>query len=303
MMGVLYRGWLTKSPPEKKLGNHIKLFRAKWKRRFFVMTVKDGRHELAYYKDQSCQNKKGTVNLKDCKSASRVLQTNVFPNLLALKTISKNKPRTYYLAAEHGYEVDNWLHWLHLVCGIKEEESSTKEDDPKTMEHLDYNPPEITLSRSSNPQDDSVQCSDVSVQLSIGDADSEENPYSEVDSPKAERKSSPKFADFIQYLNDSLTVAEKLGEFPLSSRLSGSNTSMETKTGLEPPEATLDLPIYSNDQRQHQKGRAVSDYDVPRSTLVKGCPPILPLPFRRSNLSDHIYVNTSPMAHLDNPEI
>ncbi|KAK6993809.1 protein daughter of sevenless [Biomphalaria glabrata] len=233
------KGWLTKSPPEKKLGNHIKLFRAKWKRRFFVMTVKDGRHELAYYKDQSCQNKKGTVNLKDCKSTSRVLQTNGFPNLLAVKTISKNKPRTYYLAADNSYEVDNWLYWLRLVSGIKDEALSNN-DDSKTKEHQECNQPEIICRISSDPQPDSVLCSDVSVQYSLGDADSEENPSSE-DSPKAERNSSPQFADFIQYLNERLTVTQNLGDLP--SPLSGSSTSLETKTVMNPPEITLDLLI------------------------------------------------------------
>ncbi|XP_059143160.1 GRB2-associated-binding protein 3-like [Physella acuta] len=120
---VLHNGWLTKSPPEKKMNPTFKLFRSQWKKRFFVLrqNTLDSKYELTYYKDQQCLTKKGSVNLESCEQVIESLQSDVFPHLLAVKTYKKNKPRTYYLAAQDEAQMKLWIHWLCLVCHLKTE--------------------------------------------------------------------------------------------------------------------------------------------------------------------------------------
>ncbi|KAH9504765.1 GRB2-associated-binding protein 3 [Bulinus truncatus] len=307
MIGVLNRGWLTKSPPEKKLGSHIKLFRAKWKKRYFVLTKKDNCHDLSYYKDSTCQNKKGSINLEECTEVTRVDQVGCFPHLLAVKTMSKNKPRTYFLAAQKDYEVDTWIHWLNLVCGHKNEE------DKASKEYLEYNPTPIATSPTPITHSPEAKGEDIK-----RTSRKEDSPLDGIIPSEGKPEYAPCFQDFIKYLNDSLSFADNDDIVDLStvevttdhspgSKADSGETSKEGEAGEDSLNSTLNSSSNDDteirDQSEATGNRVVSDYDVPRSTRVKVSPDLPPPASHRPKLLIHTYVNTGPMSHLVNPEI
>ncbi|BFZ24475.1 hypothetical protein BsWGS_27514 [Bradybaena similaris] len=135
MASVVHSGWMTKSPPERQLRTHFKIFHAHWKKRFFVLRKPNGslpdQYELHYYKDQRCTNKKGSIDLDQCEQIIEALDSNVFPHLLAIKTSYKNKVRTYYLATDTEQDMNTWVQWLCLVCGLRPEDQPTDIPDLK----------------------------------------------------------------------------------------------------------------------------------------------------------------------------
>ncbi|CAG5134329.1 unnamed protein product [Candidula unifasciata] len=135
MTNVVHSGWMTKSPPERKLNSAFKIFRSQWKKRYFVLRKPSGslpdQYELHYYKDQKCNTKKGSIDLEQCEQIIEALDSDVFPYLLAIKTYYKNKVRTYYLAADTEQEMNTWVQWLCHVCGLKPEDQPTDIPDPK----------------------------------------------------------------------------------------------------------------------------------------------------------------------------
>ncbi|XP_055893150.1 GRB2-associated-binding protein 3-like isoform X2 [Biomphalaria glabrata] len=137
MTNVVHSGWMTKSPPEKRLTSTFRIFRAQWKRRFFVLSKPLGslpdQYELDYYKDEHCSSKKGSIDLEQCEQIIEALDSESFPNLLAIKTVCKNKSRTYYLAADTEPEMNSWVQWLCHVCGLRPEDQHIPEPKPPLL--------------------------------------------------------------------------------------------------------------------------------------------------------------------------
>ncbi|KAK6172810.1 hypothetical protein SNE40_016395 [Patella caerulea] len=132
---VVHSGWMTKSPPERKLLGPWKLFRVKWKKRYFVLCKPSGslpgQYELNYFSDQSCARKKGTIDLDQCEQIIESLDSDQFPFLLAIKTICKGRERTYFLATDTEDDMAKWVSNLCSVCGLKQEESPEDLPEPK----------------------------------------------------------------------------------------------------------------------------------------------------------------------------
>ncbi|KAK3597114.1 hypothetical protein CHS0354_021222 [Potamilus streckersoni] len=125
---VVYSGWMIKSPPEKKLTGPWKIFRAKWKRRFFVLSKPSGslpgEYLLNYYSDENCKRPKGSIDLEQCLEIIESLDSDQFQYLLAIKTTFKSKERTYFLATETEEQMSTWVRNLCSVCGMKPDEAN-----------------------------------------------------------------------------------------------------------------------------------------------------------------------------------
>ncbi|KAK3099896.1 hypothetical protein FSP39_011414 [Pinctada imbricata] len=136
---VVYSGWMVKSPPERKfrLTGAWKIFRAKWKRRFFVLFKPEGslphQYVLNYYSDEHCRKPKGYIDLEHCEQIIESLDLDLYPYLLAIKTYHKNKERTYFLATETEEQMSTWVRNLCSVCGLKPEDDSS--DLPEQRHH------------------------------------------------------------------------------------------------------------------------------------------------------------------------
>lgn len=135
MNHVVYSGWMTKSPPEKKLTGPWKIFRARWKRRYFVLSKPaqslPGAYNLNYFSDENCRKLKGVIDLDQCLEIIESLDSDQFQFLLAIKTTHKGKERTYFLATDTEEQMTTWVRNLCTVCGMKPEETdSTAEPEP-----------------------------------------------------------------------------------------------------------------------------------------------------------------------------
>ncbi|XP_056012462.1 GRB2-associated-binding protein 1-like isoform X3 [Ostrea edulis] len=130
---VVYSGWMVKSPPEKKfrLTGAWKIFRARWKKRFFVLFKPEGslphQYVLNYYGDENCKRLKGVIDLEHCEQIIESLDLELYPFLLAIKTFHKSKERTYFLATDTEEQMTTWVRNLCSVCGLKPEDNPTSE--------------------------------------------------------------------------------------------------------------------------------------------------------------------------------
>lgn len=133
---VVYSGWMVKSPPEKKfrLTGAWKIFRARWKRRFFVLFKPEGslphQYVLNYYGDENCKRLKGVIDLEHCEQIIESLDLELYPFLLAIKTFHKSKERTYFLATDTEEQMTTWVRNLCSVCGLKPEDNPNTDDIP-----------------------------------------------------------------------------------------------------------------------------------------------------------------------------
>jgi hypothetical protein len=120
---VVCEGWLTKSPPTKRI------WRARWRRRWFSLRhsgeIPD-QYILTYYADRNCRKLKGYINLDDCEQVDLGLKLDErklkFDHVFDIKTPT----RTYYLAADSEGEMKSWVDCICQVCGLK---STSDEED------------------------------------------------------------------------------------------------------------------------------------------------------------------------------
>jgi hypothetical protein len=123
---VVCEGWLTKSPPTKRI------WRARWRRRWFSLRhsgeIPD-QYILTYYADRNCRKLKGYINLDDCEQVDLGLKLDErklkFDHVFDIKTPT----RTYYLAADSEGEMKSWVDCICQVCGLK---STSDEEDRKS---------------------------------------------------------------------------------------------------------------------------------------------------------------------------
>ncbi|CAG2253622.1 DOS [Mytilus edulis] len=152
---VVYSGWLVKSPPENKfrLSGPWKIFRSKWKRRFFILFKPQGslphQYVLNYYNNEEGKKLKGYIDLEHCEQIIESLDLDLFPFLLAIKTYHKNRERTYFLAADTEEQMTSWVRNLCSVCGLKPEDNSSdlppqREEDNDTFTTIQNVPSSIT---------------------------------------------------------------------------------------------------------------------------------------------------------------
>jgi len=119
---VLCEGWMVKSPPlETK--PHIpgySLFKAKWRRRWFVL--QQGKlprqYLLNYYQDDTKKKLKGTIALDDCEQVEHGLvdRKGNYDFMFSINTRS----RSYFLAVDSRKEMDTWVNMVCKACGLKE---------------------------------------------------------------------------------------------------------------------------------------------------------------------------------------
>ncbi|CAH1954033.1 unnamed protein product [Acanthoscelides obtectus] len=143
---VVFEGWLTKSPPTKRI------WRAKWRRRWFLLTHSGelpGQYILNYYTDRNCRKLKGVIDLDHCEQVDLGLKLDErklkFDHVFDIKTPT----RTYYLAADTENEMRSWVNCICRVCGLK---STSEEEDggcPPEIEIIE-NEPEIQRLTSLN---------------------------------------------------------------------------------------------------------------------------------------------------------
>ncbi|XP_064636379.1 GRB2-associated-binding protein 1-like isoform X2 [Lineus longissimus] len=147
---VIVKGWLVKSPPERKSSRIAWrfVFRAamvckhprlssiaeeapynnykKWRRRYFVLHKPlgslPGYFALDYYEDETCRRKTGSIDLELTEQIISSLDSSHYAHLFAIKTKFKKKDRTYYLAVDSENEMNKWVECLCQVCGLKPED-------------------------------------------------------------------------------------------------------------------------------------------------------------------------------------
>lgn len=135
---VVYEGWLTKSPPTKRIWRAVStsymhknvrktvlsLFvtHQRWRRRWFTLRHSGelpGQFILTYYTDKHCRKLKGVINLDHCEQVDRGLKLEErklkFDHVFDIKTPT----RTYYLAADTEKEMISWVKCICNVCGLK----------------------------------------------------------------------------------------------------------------------------------------------------------------------------------------
>ncbi|XP_060532257.1 GRB2-associated-binding protein 1 [Cylas formicarius] len=120
---IIFEGWLTKSPPTKRI------WRARWRRRWFLLTHTGelpGQYILTYYTDRNCRKLKGVINLDHCEQVDLGLKLDERNLKLDHVFDIKTPNRTYYLAADTEEEMKSWVTCICKVCGLK---STSEEDD------------------------------------------------------------------------------------------------------------------------------------------------------------------------------
>ncbi|GAB6021549.1 hypothetical protein CHUAL_004148 [Chamberlinius hualienensis] len=118
-MEPIVGGWLKKSPPDKRL------WRAKWRRRWFVLKSSGqipGQYMLEYFTDQSCRKLKGRIDLDQCEqvdvgvSLDGVLhRKSTYEHVFDIRT----PKRIYYLVAEREVDMNKWVDSICSVCGLQ----------------------------------------------------------------------------------------------------------------------------------------------------------------------------------------
>lgn len=158
---IVHEGWLTKSPPTKRI------WRARWRKRWFVLRHSGelpGQYFLCYYTDRNCRKLKGQIDLDQCEQVDAGLRfenrKQKYQHMFDVRT----PKRTYYLAAETEDEMNKWVDCVCHVCGLKaynqdennytdyeynggEDEPSLAEESSQTAE----SPPVSPSSTASGP--------------------------------------------------------------------------------------------------------------------------------------------------------
>uniref|UniRef100_A0A069DVK0 Putative pleckstrin similarity domain protein n=1 Tax=Panstrongylus megistus TaxID=65343 RepID=A0A069DVK0_9HEMI len=113
---IVHEGWLTKSPPSKRI------WRARWRRRWFVLRHSGelpGQYYLCYYTDKNCRTLKGQIDLDQCEQVDAGLQFESSKHKYRHMFDVKTPKRIYYLAAETEDDMNKWVDCVCHVCGLK----------------------------------------------------------------------------------------------------------------------------------------------------------------------------------------
>ncbi|XP_038056919.1 GRB2-associated-binding protein 1-like isoform X2 [Patiria miniata] len=119
---VIYSGFLVKSPPEHKIN------RARWLRRWFVLRRTAGAVYLQYYKDESSNRPKGTINLNDCEQVDQGLTFEAKRHLAKAFVFGIVTPkRKYFLVSNKEEDMIRWVREICLACGFQLENQEEDE--------------------------------------------------------------------------------------------------------------------------------------------------------------------------------
>jgi len=137
---VLCEGWMVKSPPlETKPIPGYSLFKAKWRRRWFVL--QQGKvprqYLLNYYTDDTKKRLKGTIPLDDCEQVEHGLvdRKGNYDYMFSINTRS----RSYFLAVDTVKEMDTWVNMVCKACGLKE----NVDEQPEAENSVSQTPPSV----------------------------------------------------------------------------------------------------------------------------------------------------------------
>lgn len=124
----MFEGWLTKSPPTKRI------WRAKWRRRWFALRQSGelpGQYYLDYYADKNCRRRKGTINLDLCEQVDAGLHMNKSgsssPRLRGSVFTVQTSLRTYHLEADCEADMEKWVDAICRVCGLRSTDEADKD--------------------------------------------------------------------------------------------------------------------------------------------------------------------------------
>lgn len=129
MKKVLYSGWLTKSPPEKKAHGPLKIFKSKWRKRFFVLSkIHDANvlpgacpAQLEYFDNEKQANRKGSINLNNCEQIFVHFESKRYNHIFVVKTTDQGQQRSYYLAADSEEAMERWVEKLLAVLSLQDQ--------------------------------------------------------------------------------------------------------------------------------------------------------------------------------------
>ncbi|XP_041986995.1 GRB2-associated-binding protein 2 [Aricia agestis] len=119
---IVFEGWLTKSPPIKRI------WRTKWRRRWFALRQSGelpGQYFLDYYADRHCRRLKGTINLDFCEQVDAGLHMerssngSLDPKLRGSVFTIQTQSRIYHLEADCEAEMERWVDAICKVCGLR----------------------------------------------------------------------------------------------------------------------------------------------------------------------------------------
>ncbi|XP_063344685.1 GRB2-associated-binding protein 3 isoform X2 [Pelmatolapia mariae] len=152
---VVCKGWLIKSPPEKKLK------RFAWRKRWFVL--RRGRMSgdpdvLEYYQSNNSKKPIRTIDLKECvvemlEGQLRIKRDFHGKHLFVVKTSS----RVFYLVAKTEEEMNSWISSISQICqfGSLEDAESSEESFPHTPTSLQLSPDSSDRASVESQQDSS----------------------------------------------------------------------------------------------------------------------------------------------------
>ncbi|XP_069365181.1 uncharacterized protein dos isoform X2 [Maniola hyperantus] len=124
---IVFEGWLTKSPPSKRI------WRTKWRRRWFALRQSGelpGQYFLDYYADRNCRRLKGTINLDFCEQVDAGLHMergshgSLDPKLRGSVFTIQTQTRTYHLEADCEADMERWVDAICRVCGLRATEET-----------------------------------------------------------------------------------------------------------------------------------------------------------------------------------
>ncbi|XP_023941264.1 GRB2-associated-binding protein 2 isoform X2 [Bicyclus anynana] len=119
---IVFEGWLTKSPPSKRI------WRTKWRRRWFALRQSGelpGQYFLDYYADRNCRRLKGTINLDFCEQVDAGLHMergshgSLDPTLRGSVFTIQTQTRIYHLEADCEADMERWVNAICRVCGLR----------------------------------------------------------------------------------------------------------------------------------------------------------------------------------------
>ncbi|CAK1588170.1 unnamed protein product [Parnassius mnemosyne] len=125
---IVFEGWLTKSPPTKRI------WRTKWRRRWFALRQSGelpGQYFLDYYADRNCRRLKGTINLDLCEQVDAGLHMernsngSLDPKLRGSVFTIQTQSRTYHLEADCEADMAKWVDAICRVCGLQAKDGTS----------------------------------------------------------------------------------------------------------------------------------------------------------------------------------
>ncbi|XP_045458257.1 GRB2-associated-binding protein 3 [Melitaea cinxia] len=138
---IVFEGWLTKSPPSKRI------WKTKWRRRWFALRQSGelpGQYFLDYYADSNCRRVKGSINLDFCEQVDaglhmeRTNQGAPDPKIRGSVFTIQTQTRTYHLEADCESEMEKWVDAICSVCGLRATDENASFSDPYVLNRNEY---------------------------------------------------------------------------------------------------------------------------------------------------------------------